>query len=350
MASSKLSLAFRIYKHDQLIREARLTQGVIKIGKVPSAHLMIDDESVSRMHAIVEVTGGEVSIVDLGSTRGTLVNGRKVTKARLSSGDSIAVGDVRVEVVFHDSSAETLYVAPELAARPLDRAPDPAVFQAAIAESAEEPGGARAVEVAAMFGDSVIGVKHCIDPRGGKVASATWGVLGAGIALLAASAIAFYVSIDTAATNRAGLDHHTRVLHKPAYSYRPHQLGLAVDWIAFGGLALGLAGVAAGLARVHRERQSPFYRIGTAPGVEQPVEQAPSPSFPLVAPVGDAFVLNYAPGIDGELVAGGQTTPLSELAASGLARPSASVPGALELPIPPRARIRARAGPTTFLV
>ena len=69
MASSRLSLTFRIFKNDQLVREEILAQSVIKVGKVPSAHLRIDDETVSRMHAIVEVTNDEVHIIDLGSTR-----------------------------------------------------------------------------------------------------------------------------------------------------------------------------------------------------------------------------------------------------------------------------------------
>src|SRR5262249_4758582 len=38
-------------------------------------------------------------------------------------------------------------------------------FQAAMSTEADDFGGARAVEVAAMLGDSVVGVKHCIDPK-----------------------------------------------------------------------------------------------------------------------------------------------------------------------------------------
>ncbi len=46
----------------------------------------LDDERVSRMHAIIEVSGpGDVSIIDLGSTKGTFVNGQKVNKAKLQS-------------------------------------------------------------------------------------------------------------------------------------------------------------------------------------------------------------------------------------------------------------------------
>src|SRR3954451_5081082 len=99
MASAKVPLTFRIFKGDQLLREERLSLSVIKVGKVPSAHLKLDDETVSRMHAIIEVNGpGDVSIIDLGSTKGTFVNGQKVNKAKLQSGDTIVVGETRIEL------------------------------------------------------------------------------------------------------------------------------------------------------------------------------------------------------------------------------------------------------------
>src|ERR1700743_3562916 len=99
MAGANVPLTFRIYKGDQLVREERLSLSVIKLGKVPSAHLKLDDETVSRMHAIIEVNGpSDVSIIDLGSTKGTFVNGQKVNKAKLQSGDTIVVGDTRIEL------------------------------------------------------------------------------------------------------------------------------------------------------------------------------------------------------------------------------------------------------------
>ncbi len=210
--------------------------------------------------------------------------------------------------------------------------------------------GAKSIEVAAMLGDSVVDVKHCMDPRGGKVTPKTWGFVAGSVACLLASATAFYVSVDTAAKNKAALDYHTRVLHKPTYSFRAEQLSTGVDWVAFGGLALGLLGMTAGLARMRGEKRSPYYRIGTAPGVEQPVEGAPSPDFPLVAPSGDEFVFNYGHGMDGELIVDGKSTPLAALAGTGLARPSTTTANAIEIPIPAKAKIRARAGQTTFLV
>jgi hypothetical protein len=100
MAGGKVPLTFRIFKGEQLVREERLSLSVIKIGKVPSAHLKLDDETVSRTHAIIEVNGpGDVSIIDLGSTKGTFVNGQKVNKAKLQTGDSIVVGETRITSV-----------------------------------------------------------------------------------------------------------------------------------------------------------------------------------------------------------------------------------------------------------
>lgn len=362
---SALALHFKIFRGDRLVREETLRQSVIKIGKVSSAHLKIDDESVSRMHAILEVdTRGDVHVIDLGSTRGTFINGHKINKAKLESGDAIQVGELRIEVAFARTDAVIaipVMVAqppPVPVAKPAVPAPVVAIVPPAklvpfaSAPQEDDLSGAKAIEVAALLGDSVVGVKHCIDPKSGKVSSKTWGLFAAGATCLVASAIAFGVSVHTAAYNKGGLDYTTHVLHKPAYSFRPEVLNPAFDWLAFGGLALGVSSLIAGLARMRAEKRTPYYRIGTAPGVELALDSAPSPSFPLVAPSADGedFVFNYSAGIEGELVLDGHTTSLADLAATGRARPSISTAGALELPIPSRARIRARSGQTTFVV
>ena len=208
----------------------------------------------------------------------------------------------------------------------------------------------RAVEVAAMLGDTVVSVKHCVDPRAGRGARATWGITVAGVACLLAATVAFALALHNAADTRRRFERWTVVEHKPAWAFRPARLWAGIEWLTFGGLALGVAGVAVGAARLRRERPSPYYRIGTAPGVELAIEGAPGPAFPLVAPVGDGFVLNYGAGIDGELVVDGETTPFAQLAAGGRVRPSAATAGAVELPIPADARIRARIGRTTIVV
>ena len=357
---SKSPLTFRIFQGGKLVREETLALGVIKLGKVPSAHLRLDDESVSRMHAIIEVdNAGAIHLIDLGSTRGTFVNGAKINKAQITDGDVLTVGDTRIELSVAAVAATLPVPVPVLAPVPVPvpvpvsflstPAVSPAQLAAAFASTTDEP-GASAVEVAAMLGDSVVEVKHCMDPRSGKVTRGTYALFGASLVCAAAAATSFFAGVNVAARNKAGLDYWTHTAHKPVYSFRAEPASGALDVIEIGGLALGLAAAAAGLSRARRERRSPYFRIGTAPGVELATEAAPSASFPLVAPSGDDFVFNFAAGMDGELVLGGTSTPLAELAASGRARPSAIVAGALELPIPATARIRARMGATSFLI
>ncbi|MDD9971569.1 MAG: FHA domain-containing protein, partial [Myxococcales bacterium] len=85
-AGVPVPITFHIFHGDQVVRSETLEQDVIKIGKLESSHLRIDDEGVSRMHSVVEVSGpGEVYIIDLGSASGTIVNGQKVNKTKLES-------------------------------------------------------------------------------------------------------------------------------------------------------------------------------------------------------------------------------------------------------------------------
>src|SRR5580693_2134624 len=96
-------LTFEIYKvdpkGDQYVRTETLTQDIIKVGKLSSSHLRIDDEAVSRMHAVIEIAGpSEIYIIDLGSTKGTLVNGQKVNKCKIQSGDTVVLGNTKIVV------------------------------------------------------------------------------------------------------------------------------------------------------------------------------------------------------------------------------------------------------------
>jgi TonB family protein len=129
MANVPIPIRFQIFKGDQLVREETLNEPVIKIGKLASSHLRLDDETVSRMHAVLEVTGpGEIQLIDLGSTRGTMVNGERINKAALRSGDQVHFGDTRV-VVTYGAEAAAAAAAPEAlpAPPPAPAQPEPPV-------------------------------------------------------------------------------------------------------------------------------------------------------------------------------------------------------------------------------
>lgn len=68
---------------------------VITIGRGGECSVVINDAKVSRMHAqLVQDDEGRISLVDLGSTNGTTVNGKRITgEIRLNPGDEVLIGD-----------------------------------------------------------------------------------------------------------------------------------------------------------------------------------------------------------------------------------------------------------------
>src|SRR3954466_3983497 len=62
------------------------------VGRSPETHLRLDEEGVSRETAELVVEGGRVTVRDLGSTNGTLVNGARVDKRELRDGDKLSIG------------------------------------------------------------------------------------------------------------------------------------------------------------------------------------------------------------------------------------------------------------------
>ncbi len=90
---------FAIYRGGALLRRVSLDNDVIKVGRLASGHIVLDDDpKVSRMHAVIENEAGALSVVDLGSDLGTLVNGKKVAKSALTIGDRITVGDTTLVI------------------------------------------------------------------------------------------------------------------------------------------------------------------------------------------------------------------------------------------------------------
>ena len=69
-----------------------LTTGRNVIGRGTEADIRLPDTGVSRKHVDVVLDGGTATVEDLGSTNGTLVNGRRVSRQALVDGDVIRIG------------------------------------------------------------------------------------------------------------------------------------------------------------------------------------------------------------------------------------------------------------------
>jgi len=69
-----------------------LTTGRNVIGRGTDADIRLPDTGVSRKHVDVVLDNGTAIAEDLGSTNGTLVNGRRITRQALADGDVIRIG------------------------------------------------------------------------------------------------------------------------------------------------------------------------------------------------------------------------------------------------------------------
>jgi hypothetical protein len=82
-----------------------LTGEVVLVGSAADADVLLDDKTVSAVHARFERAGDTWLVQDWGSTNGTLWNGRPLVGAkRLRHGDEIVVG--RTKLVFRDKASD----------------------------------------------------------------------------------------------------------------------------------------------------------------------------------------------------------------------------------------------------
>ncbi len=79
-----------------------VTKRRVVIGRSKECDVQLSDPNVSRRHAELRQEGATYWIVDLDSTNGMDVNGRRLKRAKLESGDTITVGST--DIVFKRST------------------------------------------------------------------------------------------------------------------------------------------------------------------------------------------------------------------------------------------------------
>ncbi len=75
-----------------------VTSRTVVIGRSRECDVRLADTNVSRRHAELRQDGATYWLVDLGSTNGTDLNGRRVAREKLSDGDTITIGST--ELIF----------------------------------------------------------------------------------------------------------------------------------------------------------------------------------------------------------------------------------------------------------
>ena len=77
----------------------RLAAGAVKtVGRAPRADFVVDAALVSRLHCRITASADKLEVVDLKSTNGTFVNGKRVKKALVADGDKLRVGRVELTI------------------------------------------------------------------------------------------------------------------------------------------------------------------------------------------------------------------------------------------------------------
>jgi pSer/pThr/pTyr-binding forkhead associated (FHA) protein len=79
----------------------RMTAGSVKtVGRARRADFIVEAPLVSRLHCrLTTDSSGELQVQDLDSTNGTFVNGHRVRRATLRSGDRLGVGRLELTVL-----------------------------------------------------------------------------------------------------------------------------------------------------------------------------------------------------------------------------------------------------------
>lgn len=109
MAVSKpVQPTLTIVKGPQIGETFELNAATITIGRDPSNSVFLNDMTVSRHHANLDlsnVSSGFASIKDFGSLNGTWVDGAIVNEANLKDGSTIQIGTFRM--VFHTNARKS---------------------------------------------------------------------------------------------------------------------------------------------------------------------------------------------------------------------------------------------------
>lgn len=100
-----------------ILREYAVSKDSISIGRKHGNDIQLNDMTVSGRHALISTLIGNTYVEDLGSTNGTLLNGKRVRKLILKHGDIVQVGTHQFTYFCEDKAAyePTMFIKAEIA-------------------------------------------------------------------------------------------------------------------------------------------------------------------------------------------------------------------------------------------
>ncbi|OGQ91739.1 MAG: hypothetical protein A2289_11840 [Deltaproteobacteria bacterium RIFOXYA12_FULL_58_15] len=298
------------------------THRTIKIGRLPSAQIKIEDPKVARIHAVIEFAGDEISLVDMGSTTGTAVNGAKVHKVKLANGDQVLIGNALLIIGIGGAQAQVAATA---------NMPAPSMAPVG------HPPGMMAGQLPPM---APMGMPHF----GGQPAQPLAAVVPAGQPM--------QPRFDPGSTGNEPIRRITKErLRSAAVESKPHPalppeekmardnrvMEMRVYW---GEILLG----------VHHYLKPKKITIGESKNTDifLSSEGLPIEAFPLIRYVDDEYLLTFTTQMEGEVEIDGQLLPLQSLRGSAGARKDPDLEGSYFVKLPENARAVVHWGGATF--
>ncbi|WP_242395885.1 adventurous gliding motility protein GltG [Anaeromyxobacter oryzisoli] len=326
-------ITLKVFRGNELVRTEQFSREIIKIGRLASAHLCLDDEKISRIHSVIEVSpDGAISIIDMGSADGTFVNGKKVSRGALRFGDQITLGGLRIVLEGADgvnatgaSPAHGAEVNRAVVA-PVAPAPRPATRNGTNGHANGLNGHAHEVPVAVAPAPGPVAAAAAVAAAPAPVASAP--------APDPEPALAPAVVRAPAAAEPRG-----------RYKLRPAEAGVE-DLSAAPelGVELRLLWGDTLLEATTFVRPKEPVLVGVGKECALQVEGLAIPQLPMLRCDGSEYQFAFATGMTGVVEEKGSRTPFGELVKSRRALPDSAVKGAYWIPVPKAGAIRAEVG------
>jgi hypothetical protein len=94
------------------VHEVELQGTLAVLGRDPSCDLVLNDTKCSRRHAVIEAGPDGLVVRDSGSANGVFLNGKRIERAGLATGDEVRLGEVMIKVLPEEVSG-TLVMGPD---------------------------------------------------------------------------------------------------------------------------------------------------------------------------------------------------------------------------------------------
>jgi len=91
---------------DKVLKQLKIDQNEIIIGRDTTSDIQIDNIAVSREHAMIIKGPNYYFIEDMHSKNGTFVNGKKINKKFLKANDEILIGKHSLQIILEENPTQ----------------------------------------------------------------------------------------------------------------------------------------------------------------------------------------------------------------------------------------------------